>query len=112
MSDIGTDAGGSVKGIEFAGMADDQVDVAVNPPVLMLAHLIRENACGIVVFRIGGGAAGTGDIFPTFAAISAAGDTAFFDADEDFIRDAGVEGDAANVGGMRRRRKRPFMVFR
>jgi hypothetical protein len=78
-------------------MADNQVNVAVNPPVLMFAHLVGKNAGRVVVIRIGACAGWPADILPAFSSIPAARYPAFFDADENFIRDACVQGNAANI---------------
>src|SRR5262247_1129525 len=93
-------------------MTDDQVNVAVNPSVFVFAHLVGENAGGVVVLRISGRAGWAADILPTFSSISAARYPALFDADEDFVRHAGVQSDAANVSGVRRWRKGPLVIFR
>src|SRR5215510_10404153 len=93
-------------------MTDDQVNVAVNPPIFVFAHLVRKNAGGVVVFRICGGAGWAADILPTLSSISTARYPALFDADEDFVRHAGVQADAANVRGVRGRRKSPLVVIR
>src|SRR5215470_6417778 len=84
--DVGADARSCVEGIESRRMTDDQVNVAVNPPVFVFAHLVGENAGGVVVLRIGSATGRTADVFPTFSSISAARHTALFDADQDFVR--------------------------
>src|SRR5262245_21355107 len=93
-------------------MTDDQVNVTVDPPIFMLAHLVGENAGGVVVLRICGCAGWAADILPTFSSISAARHAALFDADKDFVRHAGVQSDAANVGSVWWRRKSPLVIFR
>src|SRR5262245_14506858 len=93
-------------------MTDDQVNVTVDPPIFMFAHLVGENAGGVVVLRISSGAGWAADILPTFSSISAARYPALFDADEDFVRHAGVHSDAANVRGVGWRRKSPLVVIR
>src|SRR5262245_24242791 len=99
--DVGADARSRVQGVELRRMTDDQVNVTVDPPIFMLAHLVGENAGGVVVLRICGCAGWAADILPTFSSISAARYPALFDAYEDFVRHAGVQSDAANVRGVR-----------
>src|SRR5262245_23810751 len=93
-------------------MTDDQVNVTVDPPIFMFAHLVGENASGVVILRICGGAGWAADVLPTFSSISAARHPTLFNADDDFIRHAGVQRDAANVSGVWRRRKGPLVVIR
>src|SRR5262245_3188461 len=93
-------------------MTDYQMNVAVNPSVFVFAHLVRKNAGGVVILRICGCAGWAADILPTFSSIPAARYPALFDADEDFVRHAGVQSDAANVRGMRWRRKSPLVIIR
>src|SRR5215831_4303942 len=93
-------------------MTDDQVNVAVNPSVFVFAHLVGKNTGGVVVIRICGCAGWAADVLPTFSSISAARHPALFDADDDFIRHAGIQSDAADVGGVWWRGKGPLVVIR
>ena len=81
---IGADPRGRVQCVELRRVADNQMNVAVDPPVFMFAHLIGENARGVVVLRIRRGAGWAADILPVFSSIAAARYTTLFDADEDF----------------------------
>src|SRR5262245_45236114 len=110
--DVGADAGSRIQDVALGRMTDDQVNVTVNPPVFVFAHLVGENARRIIILGISCGAGWAADILPTFSSISAARHPALFDADEDFVRHAGVQGDAANVSGVWWWRKGPLVVFR
>jgi hypothetical protein len=78
----------------------------------MFTHLVRNNTRGIVNLRKGRWTERATDVFPGRAAIAAARNAALFDAGDDLIGYARVEGDAANMGGVGRRRKGPLAVFR
>src|SRR5262245_61917037 len=110
--DVGADARSRVQGVELRWMTDYQMNVAVNPSVFVFAHLVGKNAGRVVILRICGSAGWSADILPAFSSISAARDAALFDADKDFVRHPSVQGDAANVSGVRRWGKGPLVVFR
>src|SRR5262249_58172868 len=60
--DVGADTRSRVQGIELRRMTDHQVNVAVDPPVFVFAHLVGENAGGVVVLRVGSATGRTPDV--------------------------------------------------
>src|SRR3990170_7006803 len=93
-------------------MTRHPMHVAVNPALFMLTHLVRNNTRGIVNLRKGRWTGRAAHVFPGRAAIAAARNAPLFDACDDLVGNARVKGDAANMGGMGRRRKGPLAVFR
>ena len=85
--------------------------VAIDAAIFMLAHLVGHNACGIIDLRKSGRTRRSADVFPSRAAVAAARDAALFDADDDFIRHARIERDAARMGHVGARWKRPLVVI-
>ena len=71
--------------------------VAIDAAIFMLTHLVRHNACRIIDLRKSGRTRRSADIFPSRAAVAAARDAALFDTDDDFIRHARIERDAARM---------------
>src|SRR5687768_11507050 len=84
---VSADAGGCIESTNAARVTHNPVHVAVHSTVFMLSHLVRLNTRRIVVLRIGHRTLRSTNILPVFAPIPAARDAAFFDTDNDLIRE-------------------------